>query len=945
MKNKFYRSLLTLALLAGSAVTALAQAGSVDLKDGSGTVISTHASVGMAYAAIPATLTQAYFIELKSSYTSSSESYPIIMTAKAGASAANTITIRPAAGVSSVTMSGTTGSSSALIKLDDADWINIDGRPGGIGTTRALTLDQQGTSSTAYGIWMINGACNNNIRWCHFNGYTSGSSGNKCIYINTSASNPSGNSNNSFEHLKFTGARYYINASGTAANRNNNLRVYGCEFENINFAGFWAMTGTGHTTIDSNFFYSTGPSGTSSTGVFGILWDSMLDTAIITRNKFYNMDNSSYTTTVFGISFRSFVAGSSYAFIANNFMALTAPNPGSKSVIGIEFGTNSANNPLIADVHFNSFYIGGASTGGTAGALNSAAFSFKYTNAGNQIHLSNNLIKNDRSGGVGQHMGTYFNTNSGAYNLHDNTYDIGSGNLARVLGTLYTTMPAYQAAISSEVNSNTATINYVSATDLHLTGASIGDPLLAGTIVSGITTDIDGTFRSLPYRGAHEASPPIPCTGMPLAAVISGATTPPCAGASFTLTATGMSAGMGISYYWQSRPAGSSGAWTNISGATTPSLTTSTTTAMEYRFMDSCAGSMLAAPSNVITINPSPLPAVAAITETHSLLSYSFNATGVTGADTYLWDFGDGATGTGAAATHTYTSPGAYTVSLIVSNSCGADTATLNVSASGCAGTPVSQEIFASDTLVCAGELVMLTVVWDPVELIAADYLDVQWQMSADGTAWTDVPGAIYDSVYANVTDNYYYRYKLTCSAGGLSQISQSVHVSVQPPASVAGIGQSHTGGAYTFTATAPQHVGTYIWNFGEGTPSVTGTATETYTYSSSGTYTVTLIVTGACGNDTVTTTVTPSLSVGALAAQNNITLYPNPATGSTTISAKGTRIQRVQLLNVQGALLLDDQAPQADQYKLNLSAWPAGSYLIRLQTSSGPVSLPLQKW
>lgn len=945
MKNLTYKALLAACFWAMANTSALAQPGTVDLKDGTNTVIGTYASIGSAYAAIPATLTQPYIIELKSGYTSGSESYPILLTAKAGASAANTITIRPEAGVTAVTISGTTGSSSALIKLDDADWINIDGRPGGVGTTRALTLNQQGSSSTAYGIWMINGACNNNIRWCNLNGFTSGSSGNKLIYINTSATNPSGNSNNSFEHLKFTGARYYINSSGTAANKNNQLRVYGCEFVNINFAGFWGQNGTGHVTLDSNFFYSTTASGTSSTGIFGILYDFQIDTVIITRNWIYNMDNSSYTTTVYGMCFRSANPGTVYTRIVNNFIALTAPNPGSKTVCGIEYGTNSAGNPIVADIHFNSILIGGASTGGTAGSVNSTAFSFDATNSGSTFNISNNLFANERSGGVGHHVGIAYTTNNSTLNLHDNTYDISSGNIARVLGVLYTSLAAYQSAVSSETNSNTTTINFVSDTDLHLTGSSIGNPALTGSPVPGITTDIDGNPRVLPYRGAHEAAPPVACTGTPDPATITGPVTPPCAGADFTLSATGQSVGIDISYYWQSRPAGSSDPWTNISGATTPELTTSTTTSMEYRFVDSCAASNLTAVSNVLTVNPSPLPTVSSISETHSLLAYDFTGTGITDASNYSWHFGDGATAASATASHTYEEPGSYTVMLIVSNDCGADTATLNISASPCVGAPASQDVFVSDAAICPGDTALLHVIWASLDLPSAPYLDVQWQNSADGiTGWTDIPGAVNDTLYAVPSDTTYYRYILTCGGSGMSTMSFPASIAVLPAPSVSGITETHTGAAYTFTATDPQNVDTYLWDFGDGSAAVAGTAVQSHTYTSSGAYTVSLIVTGACGTDTIGLIVTPAVGVATIAGAEGISLYPNPAQSTCYITSSSARLLKVSVINAVGAVVLESTADRPDAHQLNVKALPAGSYIIRLQTNKGLLSLPLQK-
>ena len=45
-------------------------------------------------------------------------------------------------------------------------------------------------------------------------------------------------------------------------------------------------------------------------------------------------------------------------------------------------------------------------------------------------------------------------------------------------------------------------------------------------------------------------------------------------------------------------------------------------------------------------------------------LDVLLEATGVAPGTTCAWDFGDGTTGTGAAAIHTYDSPGTYTVTL-----------------------------------------------------------------------------------------------------------------------------------------------------------------------------------------------------------------------------------------------------------------------------------------
>ena len=84
-------------------------------------------------------------------------------------------------------------------------------------------------------------------------------------------------------------------------------------------------------------------------------------------------------------------------------------------------------------------------------------------------------------------------------------------NFVNYQGTLYANLAAWQTT-AQDLNSVSKSVNFVSATDLHLTGASNGDIDLAGTPISGITTDIDGDIRSTtaPYKGADEASLPVP---------------------------------------------------------------------------------------------------------------------------------------------------------------------------------------------------------------------------------------------------------------------------------------------------------------------------------------------------------------------------------------------------------------------------------------------------
>lgn len=667
-------TLSTIFILATVTTKSYTQAGSVLLKDGTEQLISSHGSVAQAYAAIPGTLTQAYFIELTAAYNGAMETYPITFVAKSGASASNTITLRPEAGVSSISIAGTV-SGNSLLRLDDADYIIVDGRAGGIGSTRALTFNNQGTSTSSSGILFINGACNNIIRYCNINGYSNASSGGRGIYIQTSASNISGNSDNSFEFVSIDGPRYYINSAGTSGNPNRNLRVFGCEFVNIRFSGWWQQAGTGKVTIDSSFFYCTVPTGTSSTGMYAILSDFQTDSIIATRNHIYNMDNGTYSTVVFGMCFRSFNPGS-YVEVYNNFISMMAPNPNCNTVTGIEFGTNSANNPVQAHVYYNTIRLGGTAVGGTVSNVNSAPFSLDATNTGSVMNVQNNIFVNERTGGNEQHVATVRFTSNGTINSDYNTYFSATPDFARNGSMVYPDLSSFQAIVfPADTMSNVDTLQFVNTTDLHLAGNSIGSPNLTGIQIPGISTDIDGDTRFVPYRGADEAAG---CQGTPVAGSVSGSATSACQSDTIILVSSGHSSGPGIFYQWQMAPAGT-GNFYNIPGATDTIYANVVVFSTDYRLIDSCEGSGLIAISDTFTVTFTPNPTVFSISQTSIGNTYTFSAQGVQNATTYFWDFGDGNTSNDTMPSHTYANPGTYTVTLVVSNDCGSDTVTLQL--------------------------------------------------------------------------------------------------------------------------------------------------------------------------------------------------------------------------------------------------------------------------
>lgn len=652
-------------------ISVYAQPGSVELKDGSGVSLGTYASISSAYAAIPATLTQAYLIETGLTYNASSETYPIIFMAKTGASSSNTITLRPAAGVASQLIQGNIAGNAILI-LDDADYVIIDGRAGGVGPG-VLSFSNLATSSNSNTLVLRNGACFNQVRYCTWMNGTTSLAG-RGVQLSTSAANPTGNSDNLFEYCHFPSGRYQFNSNGTAANPNTRNTIYGCNFRNMIFVGVWGQAGTGKLVIDSCTFSCNMASGDGL--YFGILFDSQNDTVRIVNNHMYNILNGSSGTLRY-IHIRSTLAGgNNFTYIENNFLSMMTGNNIHTNVAGIEY---SGSNPTRGRIAHNTIRIGSTLTsGGTSGNVGSSALLIATSSPLSTYEIKNNIFINERSGGTTglQHVAFAATNISATIDIDHNTYNSGTGSLVRWGTMLFTDIASYQAIVpGGETNANDFAVQLVSDTDLHLTGTSLGELDLEATPLTGITDDIDGDIRGLlPYRGADEALPALvpPCTGIPDPGTIVADADSLCTGDTVNLFITGLT-GTGLTLQWESSTDGISFSPIPLATGSTHSQVMTQTT--WFRVVVFCTASGLSNTTDSILVWTNGAPSGGSIFETHSGYNYLFSVTGMTPGDyTYAWDFGDATGSTLPTPTHTYASSTQYTVTLIVSNACGSDT-------------------------------------------------------------------------------------------------------------------------------------------------------------------------------------------------------------------------------------------------------------------------------
>lgn len=246
-------------------------------------------------------------LELQSSYTCSGETFPITIPNNLGTLPTKTITLRPASGVSSLTI--TTSNSGGTIVIGGCKYFKIDGRPGGTGTTIALTIncDNFCTGGVGTVINFLGDASNDTVRYCNLtgNGICSNSS-----VITFGAGAYSGNDSNSIEYCNIHAGTIYnpcnlIYCLGTSGKENNS------------------------NTIANNNLYDFLGTGTVT---YGILISNYNTDFRITGNHIYQTQSltasSTSGLTMYGIFYNS---GGGNITISNNYIGGSAPYCGSSA--------------------------------------------------------------------------------------------------------------------------------------------------------------------------------------------------------------------------------------------------------------------------------------------------------------------------------------------------------------------------------------------------------------------------------------------------------------------------------------------------------------------------------------------------------------------------------------------------------------------------------------
>ena len=431
--------------------------------------------------------------------------------------------IKPITGVTT-TLTG--NSATALIKLNGADNVIIDGSNNG-STSKNMTITNTNTASSGNAVLWIasasltDGATDNTIKNCIING-NSGTTTLMGIFnggtasISTSDNALADNSANIIQNNTISKSQYGIFVTGVStAVLSTGLTITGNALGS-SAAGDGFLTGgidvrlqTGATITNNEVQNIVGAGTVNMQGIN--LQDSK--SSVVSANKVHFMNYSGVSTTrLYGITTSTAAfntAGNQSANTYANNAVYDLVSSGTSSVWNVS-GINN-NGGYNDKYYYNSVYLTGQMS--STGTGSSAVFS--NGNAATTANcpvtdIRNNLFYMKGSSTVPSLLYVHYTTlsNYSGSTLNYNNLEGGPGGaafwgLGHINNTDYFQLTDWRTATNKETNSISADPLFASPTNLQL---SIGSPCVgAGTPVS-VTVDITGLTRSVtaPTIGAYE---------------------------------------------------------------------------------------------------------------------------------------------------------------------------------------------------------------------------------------------------------------------------------------------------------------------------------------------------------------------------------------------------------------------------------------------------------
>ena len=481
------------------------------------------------------------FVLRDASY-STAETFPLVLNANSTASATNTLTIRPDAGVTP-TISGSVATG-AVLKINGADYVTIDGSNAGT-TSQNLTITN--TSATGSGnavLWIAaasanDGATFNTVKNTNITGNSAASFPQFAVFLGgggigvaaPTTSTPIANSNNTLSNNLITRGFYGVfvfGVSATSLDQGNTIagNQIGQTAANTGFGqeGLRAVYQQG-LALTGNDIQNVA-SGTATANIYGIYLADCKG-AVVSRNAVHGISYSgSSTYKVWAINsstttFNTAANASANRFDNNLVYAINSTTASSTwNTVGINCGGGYGD-----QYYYNTVYLSGqlSAATGTAGSAAFANGNPSVTTTSTNLDVRNNIFS--IVGGTGGTASTplyanyTYGTNYTGSTLNYNDLYVTAGATGLpVIAHLttstsptgdYATLAAWQTATSQEANSVSADPQFAQTTTVpyNLTPSNVALNN-AATPISGLTTDYTGATRgTLPDIGAIEFTP------------------------------------------------------------------------------------------------------------------------------------------------------------------------------------------------------------------------------------------------------------------------------------------------------------------------------------------------------------------------------------------------------------------------------------------------------
>ncbi len=409
-------------------------------------------SIGAAISAIQTSVRSGPIVlELQPTYVSTGESFPLVFR-YLGTTATDTLTIRPQAGATGLSISSA-DTTAATVDLNGAQFVTFDGRPGGVGTAKELTIENTSTAGVA--LRFINEASNNTLKFVTLKGVNTSATSGTVVFSTTTGAN--GNDNNTIDTCDIrdgastpTNGIYSLGTATTAQNNSGNT-VTNCNVFNfyaataVDAAGVRLDGGNTDWTITGNSFYQTASRmGVNSVNIRGIFINNTSGNNFTVTGNFIGGDSPGAAVTIQKWT----PNGSTRAYLFQGIRL----NVGTTTASSVQGNT-------IANMVWRSNSAGGALPGQWSGIYVSAGNVNIGTVTGNTIgsgtgtgSISVTTEVSSTSFGIG-------NSGSGAVAIANNT--IGS---ITVNGSNTTSIAASLVGIQVTAGANTISNNLVGST-------------------------------------------------------------------------------------------------------------------------------------------------------------------------------------------------------------------------------------------------------------------------------------------------------------------------------------------------------------------------------------------------------------------------------------------------------------------------------------------------